>query len=177
VIRGLLAPWRVEPVAVYDAESILRMFGNPDPDQLLELVGLGGAEINEEGQILVTTPGLLVVGAEAVSAGLPLKGVIEAGRLVVDSAQSVASFFVQVFRDSVWREFIEAGLPESEWERITSVHARLQPLAVQAFLSVFQRAMIEQVSQALGQELGSDAQEALHRLLGGTPPGEVAESA
>jgi hypothetical protein len=42
----------------------------------------------------------------------------------------------------------------------------LQPLAVQAFLSVFQRAMIEQVSQALGQELGSGAQAALERLLG-----------
>jgi hypothetical protein len=82
------------------------------------------------------------------------------------SADVVAANFVQLFRDSVWKEFVDSGMPEEDWERISGIHQRLQPLAVQAFLSAFQRAMTQQVSEALGQELGAGAKDALDRLLG-----------
>lgn len=167
VIRGLLAPWRAEPVAIFEPADLVALLGEAvDPDQLLVLSELGGAELTADGQISVSAPGLLAAASEAVAAGLPLDGIIDAGRLVMDSAQAVAGSFVQLFRDSVWKQFIDAGMPEAEWERITGVHLRLQPLAVQAFLSAFQRAMTQKVSEALGEELGSGAQEALDRLLG-----------
>lgn len=170
VIRGLLAPWRAEPVAVYDPEELLAMFGgSAAPEQLEALADLVGAEVNPEGQVVVSAPGLLAAGVEGVAAGLPLEGVTRAGKLVVESAREVAEGFVELFRDSVWQQFVDAGMPEAEWERIVGVHSRLQPLAVQAFLSAFQRAMSQQVSEALGHELGAGAQEVLDRLLRAGP--------
>jgi len=175
VIRSLLAPWRAEPVAVFEPEDLLALLGDAvDSEQLTVLSELGGAELTADGQITVAAPGLLAAASEAVGAGLPLDGIIETGRLVMESAQAVAESFVQLFRDSVWQEFIDAGMPEADWERITGVHLRLQPLAVQAFLSAFQRAMTQEVSAALGEELGAGAKEALDRLLGQT---QVAGSA
>ncbi len=169
VIRGLLAPWKAEPVAVFEAEDLLALLGEAvDDDQLAVLSELGGAELTADGQITVAAPGLLAAASEAVAAGLPLNGIIDTGRLVMESAQAVAGSFVQLFRDSLWQQFIDDGMPEEDWERIAGVHLRLQPLAVQAFLSAFQRAMTQEVSAALGQELGAGAQEALDRLLGQT---------
>ena len=171
VIRGLLAPWRTEPPVVYEIDELLAMFGpEAGPEHLDALIEMGGAEVTPEGQVRVVSPGLLAAGAEGVLAGLPLDGILEAGRLVAQAAQQVAECFVALFRDSVWKDFIDAGMPEQDWMRITGVHARLQPLAVQAFLSAFQRAMSTSVSSALGQELGGQAQVALDRLLGNAPP-------
>lgn len=171
VIRGLLAPWRTEPPVVYEIDELLAMFGpEAGPEHLDALIEMGGAEVTPEGQVRVVSPGLLAAGAEGVLAGLPLDGILDAGRLVAQSAQQVADCFVALFRDSVWKDFIDAGMPEQDWMRITGVHARLQPLAVQAFLSAFQRAMSTSVSSALGQELGGQAQVALDRLLGNAPP-------
>jgi len=169
VIRGLLAPWRSEPPVVYEIEELLGLFGpQAGPEHLDALIEMGGAELTPDGQVRVVSPGLLAAGAEGAQAGLPLDGILEAGRLVATSAQEVAECFVALFRDSVWKDFIDAGTPEQEWVRIIGIHARLQPLAVQAFLSAFQRAMSTSVSSALGQELGGQAQEALDRLLGKT---------
>ena len=56
-------------------------------------------------------------------------------------------------------------MPEEDWNRITGIHARLQPLAVQAFLSAFQGAMTQEVSSALSEELGSGAHAVVQRLL------------
>ena len=167
VIRGLVAPWSAEPVAVFDPDDVMALLG-PDvtEEQMAALSELGEAEFNAEGQISVSAPGLLAAAAEGVAAGLPLDRIISAGRLVTSSANAVAADFVQLFRDSVWKEFVDSGMPEEEWERIAGIHRRLQPLAVQAFLSAFQRAMAHEVSVALGQELGAGAQEALARLLG-----------
>ena len=171
VIRGLLAPWRTEPPLVYEIDELLAMFGpEAGPEHLDALIEMGGAEVTPEGQVRVVSPGLLAAGAEGVLAGLPLDGILDAGRMVAQSAQQVADCFVALFRDSVWKDFIDAGMPEQDWMRITGVHARLQPLAVQAFLSAFQRAMSTSVSSALGQELGGQAQVALDRLLGNAPP-------
>jgi DNA-binding transcriptional MerR regulator len=167
VIRGLVAPWNAEPVALFDPDDVVALLG-PDvtDEQLTALTELGDAEVTPEGQISVSAPGLLAAAAEGVAAGLPLDGIIAAGRLVMGSADAVAANFVQLFRDSVWKEFVDSGMPEEDWERISGIHQRLQPLAVQAFLSAFQRAMTQEVSEALGQELGAGAKDALDRLLG-----------
>lgn len=167
VIRGLVAPWSTEPVAVLNPDDVVALLGRDVTEaQMAALSELGEAEINAEGQISVSAPGLLAAAAEGVAAGLPLDGIIAAGRLVTRSADAVAANFVQLFRESVWKEFVDSGMPEEDWERISGIHRRLQPLAVQAFLSAFQRAMAQEVSEALGQELGAGAKEALDRLLG-----------
>jgi len=166
VIRGLLAPWDAEPTTTFTPDQILDMFGVVASSEVLAEFGdLVGAEFDVEGNVTVTAPGLLSAAAEAVKVGLTPEGVAAVGRVVVSSAREVAGCFVQLFRESVWNEFMEAGLPEEEWGRITGIHARLQPLALQAFLSAFQGAMTIEVSSALSEELGSGAQDVLQRLL------------
>jgi DNA-binding transcriptional MerR regulator len=170
VIRGLLAPWDAEPTTTFTAEQLLAMFGElASIDAMMSFGDLVGADFDADGNVTVTAPGLLTAAAEAVRAGLPPEGVADAGLVVVTAAGEVAQCFVRLFRDTVWRRFMDAGLPEAEWSRITGIHARLQPLAVQAFLSAFQKAMTLEVSAALSEELGHGAQDALQRLLGWNP--------
>jgi len=60
VIRSLLAPWRAEPVAVFEPEDLLALLGDAvDSEQLTVLSELGGAELTADGQITVAAPGLL----------------------------------------------------------------------------------------------------------------------
>ncbi|MFP5369511.1 MAG: MerR family transcriptional regulator, partial [Actinomycetes bacterium] len=88
VIRGLLAPWRSEPPVVYEIEELLGLFGpQAGPEHLDALIEMGGAELTPDGQVRVVSPGLLAAGAEGAQAGLPLEGILEAGRLVATSAQ------------------------------------------------------------------------------------------
>lgn len=170
VIRALLAPWDAEPVTTFTPDQILRMFGvAATPETLAAFGDLFGAEFDAEGNVTVTAPGLLTAAAEAVKVGLPPDGVAAAVQLLVDSAREVAACFVQLFRDSVWKQFVDAGFPEEEWNRITGIHARMGPLAVQGFLSAFQGAMTQEVSSALSKELGSGAQTVLQRLMGSGP--------
>lgn len=171
VIRGLLAPWDAEPVTTFTPEQIFDMFGVAATAEALAAFGdLFGAEFDAEGNVTVSAPGLLTAAAEAMKVGLPPEGVAAVTRILVRSAREVASSFVQMFRDTVWKQFIEAGLPEEDWDRITGIHARVGPLAVQGFLSAFQGAMTQEVSSALSAELGSGARDVLQRLLG-TDPG------
>jgi DNA-binding transcriptional MerR regulator len=166
IIRGLLAPWDAEPTTTYTPEQILSLFGaSATLESLTEFADLVGAEFDPDGNVTVTAPGLLTAAAEAMKVGLTPQGVAAAGEVVVNSARKVAASFVQLFRDSVWSQFVEAGMPEEDWNRITGIHARLQPLAVQAFLSAFQGAMTQEVSSALSEELGSGAHDVVQRLL------------
>ena len=160
IIRGLLAPWDAEPTTTYTPEQLLSLFGaSATLESLTKFGDLFGAQFDPDGTVTVTA------AAEAVKVGLTPQGVAAAGEVVVNSAREVAACFVQLFRDSVWSQFVEAGMPEEDWNRITGIHARLQPLAVQAFLSAFQGAMTQEVSSALSEELGSGAHDVVQRLL------------
>ena len=69
--------------------------------------------------------------------------------------REVADVFVGLFMGSVWRRFVEAGMPEDDLPEVQSVVERLHPAAVQTLLAVFRGAMAEAVDEAIGAELAA----------------------
>jgi hypothetical protein len=72
---------------------------------------------------------------------------------VVRRAEAVSRDFIELFLEAIWKPFVEAGRPDDEWPRVREALERLRPLASDAVLATFQRAMTQGVEQAFGREL------------------------
>lgn len=152
--RALLTPWLPEEPEEVDRALLSARAGVPVPDALLErLADLGVVELLDGGRVRVLGPTLLRAGLQVVALGIPPDKVIAAQQRVAEHAQAAAHIYVELFRDSVWREFAEAGQPEAEWPRVQAAVERVQPVASQAMLATFRLAMAQAVEQALGEEL------------------------
>jgi DNA-binding transcriptional MerR regulator len=152
--RALLTPWLPEEPEVLDREALAVRAGVPIDDELLALViELGVVVPLDDGRLEVVSPTLLRAGLQVVALGIPPEKVVVAQQKVAEHAVAAAKVYVELFRDSVWREFADAGQPEDQWPRVQQAVERVQPVASQALLASFRIAMAAAVDEALGEEL------------------------
>ena len=152
--RALLTPWLPEEPEVLDRTTLESRAGAPlDEDLLAQLVELGLVAVLEDGRLRIETPSLLRAGLQVVALGIPPDAVVAAQQRVTEHAQEAARIYVDMFRDTVWRAFADAGQPPEEWPRVQSAVERVQPVATQAMLATFRLAMAQAVDEALGEEL------------------------
>jgi DNA-binding transcriptional MerR regulator len=154
--RALLAWEEEEPEFITAAELAERLKLDPtapDPEQLKRaikagfLVDLGG------GNFEITSPTLFRAAEELRDLGVPPRTAVAVLEQIESSSRSVAQSFVRLFLDQVWRPFADAGQPEEEWPQVREALERLRPLATDAVLAVFRRAMSEATEQRFGEEL------------------------
>jgi hypothetical protein len=154
--KALLTPWLPEDPEVVDRATLEARSGAPLSDDLLErLVGIGVVVPLPDGRLEVASPILLRAGLQVVALGIPPEAVVAAQLAVTEHAQAAAQIYVDMFRDTVWRPFADAGQPEQEWPRVQQAVERVQPVASQAMLAAFRIAMAQAIQAALGEELGS----------------------
>ena len=152
--RALLTPWLPEEPEVLDRAALETRAGVAIDNELLALLAeLGVVVPLEDGQLEVTSPTLLRAGLQVVALGIPPDRVVAAQQQVAAHATAAARLYVELFRDTVWREFADAGQPEEEWPRVQQAVERVQPVASQAMLATFRLAMAQAVDEALGEEL------------------------
>ena len=156
--RALLTPWLPEEPEVLDRSALeARAGGRPLDDDLLErLVELGLVVPLPDGRLQVLSPTLLRAGLQVVALGIPPEKAVAAQLKVGEHAAAVARIYVELFKDTVWRAFDEAGQPEGEWPRVQRAVERVQPVASQALLASFRIVMAEAVDAALGELLTPD---------------------
>jgi DNA-binding transcriptional MerR regulator len=153
--RALLTPWLAEEPEEVDRAALETRAGAPVDDELLALLAeLGLVVPREDGRLEVTSPTLLRAGLQVVALGIPPEKVVAAQQKVAEHAAAAARLYVELFRDTVWREFADAGQPDDEWPRVQQAIERVQPVASQAMLATFRIAMGQAVDEALGEELG-----------------------
>lgn len=153
--RALLTPWLTEEPEIVDRAALEARAGAPVDDALLAtLAELGVVVPLPDGRLEVASPTLLRAGLQVVALGIPPEKVVAAQLLVNEHAQAAARLYVELFRDTVWREFADAGQPDEEWPRVQQAVERVQPVASQAMLATFRIAMAQAVDEALGEELG-----------------------
>ena len=163
--RALLTPWLPEEPEVVEREELAARAGVPLDDELLALLAeLGVVARLDDGRVRVDNPTLLRAGLSVVALGIPPRAVVAAQREVAGHAQEAARIYVELFRDTVWREFADAGQPEEEGQRVQQAIERVQPVATQALLSSFRQAMGQAIDDALGAEAAA--------LRGTAEPGE-----
>jgi DNA-binding transcriptional MerR regulator len=160
--RALLAPWLPpEPEETTGAELAARA-GVPEDSALVDrLVGIGVVRRRDDGGLTVLDPALLTAGLQVVGLGVPPDQLIAAQEVVNEHVREIARTYVQMFVDTGWRSFLEAGAPAEEFERMQATVARLQPVAAQALLAAFRIEMAAAVESAVAR--------ALSQLLEETP--------
>jgi DNA-binding transcriptional MerR regulator len=152
--RALLTPWLPEEPEEVDRAVLSVQAGVPLDDALLaRLADLGVIEVLDGDRVRVLGPTLLRAGLQVVALGIAPERVIEAQQRVTEHAGAAAEIYVELFRDTVWRQFVEAGQPDEDWPRVQAAVERVQPVASQAMLAAFRLAMAQAVEQALGEEL------------------------
>ncbi|MGY2082892.1 MerR family transcriptional regulator [Blastococcus sp. SYSU DS0539] len=153
--RALLAPWLPpEPEITTGAELAARAGVPADLQVIDRLVELGLVERLDEGRIRVLDPALLMAGLQVVGLGVPPDALIAAQAEVNEHVRAIARTYVQMFVDTGWRAFVEAGAPRERLDDILATVTRLQPVAAQAMLAAFRTEMAAEVATAVEAALG-----------------------
>jgi hypothetical protein len=152
--RALLTPWLPpEPEVTTGAELAARA-GVPESSSVVDgLVALGLVERMDDGRLRVLDPTLLAAGLQVVSLGVAPDALIEAQTTVHEHVRSIAQTYVQMFVDTVWQSYLDAGAPPAELERLQATVTRLQPVAAQALLAAFRTEMAAAVEAAVTSDL------------------------
>ena len=171
--RALLAPWLPpEPEVTTGAELAARA-GVPENSELVDqLVELGLLRRGDDGRLTVLDPALLTAGLQVVELGVPPEQLIAAQARVNEHVREIARTYVQMFVDTGWRAFLEAGAPPEEFARVQATVARLQPVAAQAVLAAFRTEMATAVGSAVEAALSQLAGEEPGSPPARTPPAE-----
>ena len=160
--HALLAPWLPPEPEITTGAELAAKAGVPENSAVVDqLVALGLIQRLADGRLKVLDPALLTAGLQVVGLGVPPEQLIAAQATVNEHVREIARTYVQMFVDTGWRAFVEAGAPPEELERVQAMVARLQPVAAQALLAAFRTEMAAAVESAV--------ETALSRLEAGEP--------
>jgi len=152
--RTLRAPFEDEEPEILDAEELAGRWGGALDERLLARAEkLGMFRDLGEGRYEVLSPRLQRAGMELAELGVPPDVALDVAAQVRSSARRVARVFIDLFMESVWKPFNEAGRPEEEWPKVRDALERLRPLASDALLTIFQQVMSETVEEVTGREI------------------------
>ena len=158
--RALLAPWLPpEPEEITGAELAARAGVPESPAVVDSLVGLGLVERIGDSRIRVLDPALLTAGIQVLALGVPIEALIDAQARVTEHVREIARTYVQMFVETRWQAWVDAGAPREQIEEIRATVARLQPVAAQALLAAFRTEMAGTVQAAVETALSRLAEE------------------
>lgn len=155
LFQTLVSPWTpTEPEIVEPAQLAVRAGIEPDPRVTERLVELGIAEPLDDGRLRLPNPELVRAGLDVIRLGVPVDAILEMLPKLFEHAEAVSKLYVDLFRDTVWRGFSDAGMPAEGWPGIQRTIEQIIPLAGQALVASFRAAMLREIETAAGVELG-----------------------
>ena len=105
-----------------------------------------------------SNPALLRSGAQTVRLGIPVDAVLDLRPELVRHVRAISDLFVGLFRDTVWRDHVAHGMPNSELSEVHRIVEALQPVAAQALLAAFRSAMPEAIEAFVREQLAAVAE-------------------
>ena len=146
-----LAAFKIEQPQVFTAEELRELFPTDDAAEGLRRAVELGILVPTGDELVAPVPSLLSVGAELVSAGVPLAPVLDASAEVQGAAAGLADVFVRLFLDTVWQPFADAGEPPEQLPEITEALNRLRSLWAPAVLGALAHALQRRVDEATAE--------------------------
>jgi DNA-binding transcriptional MerR regulator len=152
--RTLRAPFEEEQSEIVSAEELAGRWGGGLDERLMSRAEkLGLFRELGDGRYEVLSPRIQRAGMELAELGVPPEVALDVATQVRTHARRVARVFIDLFMESVWKPFNEAGRPEEEWPKVREALERLRPLASEALLAIFQQVMSETVEETTGREI------------------------
>jgi DNA-binding transcriptional MerR regulator len=154
--RGILAPWQPEDPEEVPYSELAEWLGiEPQPATLDRLHDAGILEPVGPDRVRITNPALLRAGAQTVRLGIPVDAVLDLRSELVGQVRAISELYVGLFRDTVWRDHVAHGMPNSELPEVLRIVEALQPVAAQALLAAFRSAMPEAIEAFVRQQLAA----------------------
>ena len=101
-----------------------------------------------DGLFEAPSPSLLRVAEDLVSHGISVRAALALVEDLRRHSKAVSQRFVKLFIDEVWKPFVDAGMPEEQWEAIAGSLEGARPLAAEAVLAVFRQTLSDEVEAA-----------------------------
>jgi DNA-binding transcriptional MerR regulator len=156
--RGLREPFGDEQPELVDLAELARQWGANEPRLIERAEQLGLLRSLGNGRYEEVSPRLMRAGTELAEFGVSAREALDILARLRRHADGVATSFVRLFFDLVWKPFDEAGRPPERWAEVSDALERLRPLAADSLMAVFQLAMDEAVEKAVGQELEGEVE-------------------
>ncbi len=145
--HALAQPFGSEEPATMGIAELIAEWGTADPSLLLKSLSLGLVRQLPDGRFQLPSPRLARAGRELLSLGIPLERSLEILAAVRREADRIADIYVDVFLETKWRPFEEAGRPAEGWPDVQAALERMHPLALESLVAVFGIAMKEAVDR------------------------------
>lgn len=139
--HALARPIGDEQPATVGIAELIAEWGTADPALLMKALSVGLVRQLPDGRFEVPSPRLAQAGRELLSFGVPLERQLEFTAQVREHADGIAQLYVELFLQTVWLPFEQAGRPREGWPEVQEALDRLQPLASESLLAIFGMAM------------------------------------
>jgi DNA-binding transcriptional MerR regulator len=147
-VKHAADPEATEAPEVLTAEELGERLEVTDPKLLARATKLGVLVPLGDDLYEVPSPALLAVAEGLVAQGISVRAALALVEDVRRHSRSVSERFVKLFIDEVWKPFVDAGMPDSQWAAIAESMEKSRPLAAQAMLAVFRQTMNDEVESA-----------------------------
>ncbi|MGH7803447.1 MAG: hypothetical protein ACREQJ_03810 [Candidatus Binatia bacterium] len=103
--------------------------------------------------LMISNPRFVEIAAELVADGIPAPAVIAAAFEIKAAADRLALVMVDVLDKHVWREFVEAGMPVEDRDRVIGVISRMRARANAAIVAALAASLQERVDATFAETL------------------------
>lgn len=159
--HALARPFGDEQPENVGIADLIAMWGTADPKHLMKALSIGLVRQLPDGRFELLSPRLAKAGQELQRLGVSLERSLEFTAEVREHADRLAQVYVDLFLETVWTPFEQAGRPSDGWPAVQEALERLHPLASQSLLAVFGMAMTDAVDR--------ESARVLKRMAGDSP--------
>lgn len=143
-----------EPVSVSRTEFESLFPAIAKNEQLLErLENLGALRQHDPGHFGLADDRLLRIGTALADTGIDLEAVMTEAEHTAVVTEELADRFVQLFKEHVWKPFVESGMPADQLPTIIGQLNQLQPLAVEAVAASMRNSLRQAGERALNEAM------------------------
>ncbi|MFF0853757.1 MULTISPECIES: MerR family transcriptional regulator [unclassified Streptomyces] len=138
--RAVVASWAPEAPETVSRRELERRAGRALTSQDVERLAAMDVVRREDGDTFRVDAGLLRLGVRLLDVPLSQEAILAAREVLVEHSRAAARELAQLFRGEV---------AERDARDVRSLSAHMQPLVVQALLSMFQRSLRDELSEWL----------------------------
>ena len=137
--EAITAPYQEEGPRRLSAARFRELLGG-DEVAVARAVETGLAAVDGD-DVVVRNPRLFDVGLELLAEGFPPRAMVDAAAEIAAAMDGVARLCVSLVSEHLWRDFVDAGLPAADAERVAAVISRMRPRAQAAADAALAEAM------------------------------------
>ena len=151
--RAVTAPFDAESPEILDAAELAQRFGELDPRALERAQRLELLVPMGEGRWEAPSPALLRAAQDVIDQGVSMRAALDVVERVKRNCESISRSFVRLFLDELWKPVRDQGTADQNWPGVVDAIQKLQPVASETVLAIFNQTMADEVETAFAREL------------------------